>query len=76
MLQWVREHVAFLRLDPGLFARAAVHGLEELAEKLHAMTRQAKWRKKLAAEIPGDVVHLFAAVACYDQIVDVIETAG
>ena len=32
------------------------------------MTRQGKWNE-MAKEVPDDVVHLFAAVGRYDQIV-------
>ena len=46
----------------------APHGLEELGHKLNAMTRQGRWTE-MAKEVPDDVVHLFAAVGRYDQIV-------
>jgi hypothetical protein len=35
------------------------------------MTRQGKW-SEMAKEVPDDVVHLFAAVGRYDQIVEAI----
>jgi hypothetical protein len=35
------------------------------------MTRQGKW-SEMAKEVPDDVVHLFAAVGRYDQIVKAI----
>jgi hypothetical protein len=37
------------------------------------MTKQGQW-DKIAAEVPDDVVHLFAAVGRYDQIAKAIET--
>jgi hypothetical protein len=49
----------------------APHGLEELGHKLNAMTRQGRWTE-MAKEVPDDVVHLFAAVGRYDQIVKAI----
>ena len=49
----------------------ALHGLEDLGHKLNAMTRQGKWNE-MAMEVPDDVVHLFAAVGRYDQIVEAI----
>ena len=39
----------------------AVHRLEELRHKLHALTRQEKWGE-MAAEVPDDVARLFATV--------------
>jgi alkanesulfonate monooxygenase SsuD/methylene tetrahydromethanopterin reductase-like flavin-dependent oxidoreductase (luciferase family) len=50
----------------------APHGLEDLGHKLNAMTRQGRWTE-MAKEVPDDVVHLFAAVGRYDQIVKAIE---
>jgi probable F420-dependent oxidoreductase len=71
MFEWVRGRVAFYGSTPAYFPVLAVHGLEELGHKLHAMTRQGKW-SEMAAEIPDDVVHLFAAIGRYDQIANAI----
>jgi hypothetical protein len=49
----------------------AVHGLEDLGHKLHAMSREGKWNE-MAKEVPDDVAHLFAAVGRHDQIVGAI----
>ena len=48
-----------------------MHGLEDLGHELNAMTRQGKW-SEMTKEVPNDVVHLFAAVGRYDQIVEAI----
>jgi len=69
--EWVRERVAFYGSTPAYWPVFALHGLEDLGQKLHAMTRQGKW-SEMAAEVPDDVVHLFAAVGRYDEIVESI----
>jgi probable F420-dependent oxidoreductase len=69
--EWVRERVAFYGSTQAYWPVFALHGLEELGHKLHAMTRQGKW-SEMAAEVPDDVVHLFATIGRYDQIVDAI----
>jgi probable F420-dependent oxidoreductase len=69
--EWVRERVAFYGSTPAYWPVFALHGLEDLGQKLHAMTRQGKWGE-MAGEVPDDVVHLFAAVGRYDQIVKAI----
>ena len=72
MFEWVRERVAFYGSTQAYWPVLALHGLEELGQKLNAMTRQGKWNE-MAKEIPDDVVYLFAAVGRYDQIVKAIE---
>jgi probable F420-dependent oxidoreductase len=70
--EWVRQRVAFYGSTPGYFPVLAVHGLEDLGHKLHAMSREGKWNE-MAKEVPDDVAHLFAAVGRHDQIVGAIE---
>jgi hypothetical protein len=67
----VRERVAFYGSTPAYWPVFALHGLEDLGHKLHAMTREGKW-SEMATEVPDDVVHLFAAIGVYDQIVAAI----
>src|SRR5260370_171408 len=69
--EWVRQRVAFYGSTPGYFPVLAVHGLEDLGHKLHAMSREGKWTE-MAKEVPDDVAHLFAAVGRHDQIVGAI----
>ena len=71
-MDWVRYRVAFYgstRTYHGVFA---VHGLEDLGHKLHRMSLDGKWNE-MAAEVPDDVVRLFAAVGTYDEIAEAIE---
>jgi probable F420-dependent oxidoreductase len=72
MFEWVRERVAFYGSTQAYWPVLAPHGMEELGHKLNAMTRQGKWAE-MAKQVPDDVVHLFAAVGRYDQIVKAIE---
>jgi hypothetical protein len=71
MFEWVRERVAFYGSTQAYWPVLAAHGLEDLGHKLNAITRQGKW-SEMAKEVPDDVVHLFAAVGRYDQIVKAI----
>ena len=50
----------------------ATHGLEELGLKLHKLSVDGKW-DQLAAQVPDDVVRLFAAVGTYDELPKAIE---
>jgi len=70
--EWVRQRVAFYGSTPAYFPVLAVHKLEDLGHKLHAMSREGKWGE-MAKEVPDDVAHLFAAVGRHDQIVGAIQ---
>ena len=72
MFEWVRQRVAFYGSTPAYYPVLATHGLEDLGQKLNAMTRQGSWTE-MAQEVPDDIVHLFAAVGRWDQIVKAIE---
>ncbi len=69
--EWVRQRVAFYGSTPAYYPVFEAHGLEDLGLKLNAMVRQGKWNE-LAAEVPDDVAHLFAAVGRHDQIAKAI----
>jgi probable F420-dependent oxidoreductase len=72
MFEWVRERVAFYGSTQAYWPVLALHGLQDLGHKLNAMTRQGKWGE-MAKGVTDDVVHLFAAVGRYDEIVNAIE---
>jgi len=69
--EWIRQRVAFYGSTQAYWPVLAVHGLQDLGEKLNRMTREGRW-EAMAAEVPDDVVHLFAAVGRHDQIEKVI----
>jgi probable F420-dependent oxidoreductase len=72
MFEWVRSRVAFYGSTPSYWPVFELHGLEGLGQKLHAMSREGRWRE-MTREVPDDVVHLFAAVGRYDEIAGAIE---
>ena len=67
----IRRQVAFYGSTPSYFGVLAAHGWEDLGEQLNALTRDGKW-EDMAAAVSDDVVHAFAAVGRYDQIVPLI----
>lgn len=69
--EWVRGRVGFYGSTPAYFPVLAVHGLQDLGQKLNRMTREGQW-DKLAGEVSDDVLDLFAASGRHDQIKDVI----
>lgn len=69
---YVRYRVAFYGSTPSYWPVFEEHGLGDLGRKLNEMTKAGLW-DKIAAEVPDDVVHLFAAVGRHDQIAQAIE---
>lgn len=68
-LEWVRYRVAFYGSTRTYQPVMSLHGWDDLAAKLHSMSKQGKW-KEMAAQVPDDVVREFAVVARYDQLVE------
>jgi probable F420-dependent oxidoreductase len=66
-MDWVRSRVALYASTRTYRPILALHGLEELGLKLHAMTVAGRWRE-MPAEISDDVVRLFAACGTYECI--------
>jgi hypothetical protein len=64
----VRRQVSFYGSTPSYFGVLEVHGWTDLGEKLNRLSREGKWQEMTAA-VPDDVVHAFAAVGRYDEIV-------
>jgi probable F420-dependent oxidoreductase len=67
----VRERIAFYCSTRTYFPVLALHGLEELGQKLHRMSVAGRWRD-MAAEVSDDVVRIFAACATYDGLAHAI----
>jgi probable F420-dependent oxidoreductase len=72
LFEWVRYRIGFYGSTPAYWPVLEAHGLGDLGRKLNAMTKAGQWND-LAKEIPDDLVHEFAAVGRYDQIVKAIE---
>lgn len=71
-VEWVRYRLAFYGSTRSYHTVFAVHGWEDLGMKLHAMSKQGRW-KEMAAEVPDDVVHTFAAVATHENLSPAVE---
>jgi probable F420-dependent oxidoreductase len=72
MVEWVRYRVAFYASTPAYWPVLEVHGLQELGAKLNRMSKSGQW-DSMAAEIPDDVVRLFAAVGTHRDLAREIE---
>lgn len=70
--EWVRYRVGFYGSTRTYLPVFATHGLEDLGLKLHRLSVEGKWNE-LAAQVPDDVVSLFAAVGTYDELPKAIE---
>ncbi len=71
-VEWARYRIAFYGSTRTYHPVFAVHGEEELGEKLHHMSRAGEW-DKMAAEVSDDVVALFTAIGRHDDIAGEIE---
>jgi probable F420-dependent oxidoreductase len=67
----VRERIAFYCSTRTYFPVLALHGLEELGQKLHRMSVAGRWHD-MAAEVSDDIVRIFAACATYDGLAQAI----
>ena len=63
----VRYRIGFYGSTPTYHPVLELHGLGDLAKKLNKLVRDGDW-EKLAAQIPDDVLDLFAAVGTFDQL--------
>lgn len=71
-VEWCRYRVAFYGSTRSYAPVLSIHGWDDLAAKLHEMSKRGQWQQ-MAAEVPDDVLHEFAAVAPYDQLVGAVE---
>jgi probable F420-dependent oxidoreductase len=71
--EWVRKRVAFYGSTRSYLPILSLHGLDELGLKLRAMSLDGRWNE-MAAEVPDEVVHIFAACGTYREITRAIET--
>ena len=71
-MEWARTRIAFYGSTRSYRPILSLHGLDDLGAKLHAMSVQGRWNK-MAAEVPDDVVHLFAACGTYTEIARAVE---
>ena len=71
--EWVRYRVGFYGSTPAYWPVLEAHGYGDLGRKLNAMTKAGQW-DQLAAEIPDDLLHEFAAIGRHDEIAGIIES--
>ncbi len=71
-VEWCRYRVAFYGSTRSYAPVLSIHGWDDLAAKLHEMSKRGQWHL-MAAQIPDDVLHEFAAIAPYDQLVGAVE---
>ena len=70
--EWVRYRVSFYGSTPAYRPVMELHGWEDLADKLLHMTKTGQW-KKMAAEVPDDVLDEFCIYSTYDELPKAIE---
>ncbi|MFN8545220.1 MAG: TIGR03617 family F420-dependent LLM class oxidoreductase [Candidatus Binatia bacterium] len=64
----VRMQVSFYGSTPAYQGVFALHGWQDLGEKLNRLSREGRWGEMVQA-VPDDVVHAIAAVGRWDEIV-------
>ncbi len=67
-VQMVRTQISFYGSTPAYRGVLALHGWQDLGEKLNHLSREGKWGEMIAA-VPEDIVRTFAAVGRWDEIV-------
>ncbi len=72
MMDWVRYRIGFYGSTRTYAGVLSLHGWDDLAAKLHRMSKEGRWNE-MAAQVPDDVVREFAAVGPYDRIAGEIE---
>jgi probable F420-dependent oxidoreductase len=71
-MDWVRRRVALYGSTRTYMPILALHGLEELGLKLHAMSIAGRWNE-MPAEVSDDVVRIFAACGTFGEVTKAIE---
>jgi len=70
--EWVRYRIAFYGSTRTYEPVMALHGWDDLAAKLHQMSKTGQW-KQMAAQIPDEVLDEFGVYTTYDQLPKAIE---
>jgi len=71
-MEWARRRIAIYASTRTYAPILALHGLEEVGARLHAMSISGRWND-MPAQITNDVVRIFAACGTYDEIAAAIE---
>jgi probable F420-dependent oxidoreductase len=70
--EWCRYRIAFYGSTRSYSPVLTLHGWDELAAKLHEMSKRGQWNQ-MAAQVPDEVVHEFAATAPYRELKGAVE---
>ncbi len=70
--EWVRYRVAFYASTPAYRPVMSLHGWDDLADKLLHMSKTGQW-KKMASEVPDDVLDEFGVFTTYDKLPKAID---
>ena len=71
-MEVVRRRIGFYGSTRTYMPILALHGLEELGQKLHRMSVEGRW-SEMGALVSDDVVRIFAACGTYSEIAAAIE---
>jgi probable F420-dependent oxidoreductase len=71
-METVRRRIGFYGSTRTYMPILALHGLQDLGLKLHRLSVEGHW-DAMAAQVPDDVVRIFAACGTYAQIAEAIE---
>ena len=71
MRDYVRFRIAFYCSTRSYWNVLRLHDMEDLGERLRPYPAENRW-DEMAAQIPGDVIDLFATVGTYEEIGDKI----
>lgn len=71
-LEWCRYRIAFYGSTRTYSPVLALHGWDELAAKLHEMSKRGQW-ERMAAEVPDDVLDAFVAAAPHRDLAAAVE---
>jgi probable F420-dependent oxidoreductase len=71
-MEVVRRRIGFYSSTRTYMPILALHGLQDLGMKLHRMSVEGRW-SGMAAQVPDDVVRIFAACGTYGEIAPAIE---
>lgn len=63
----IRYRIAFYGSTRTYLPVLSLHGWDDLGAKLHRLSKEGRWTE-MAAAVPDDVVHAFAAVAPYADL--------
>ncbi|MGH7037947.1 MAG: TIGR03617 family F420-dependent LLM class oxidoreductase [Stellaceae bacterium] len=70
-IEQVRRRISFYASTPAYRSVLALHGLEDLGDKLHGLSVAGRW-EEMAGEVSDDVAHIFAACGPFDRIAALI----